>query len=133
MPLFGDDEVQKNIDRWYSGARKILATTMDEIGAILEGYAKTHHPWTPRTGHTDQSTRGGIGEATENYITTYITAGMDYDVFLELAREGKWSWLYPAVEANSELIKKKLEEAIYTMTGGHAAPDISTDIGVGEA
>jgi len=132
MPLFGDEEVQRNLDRWYSGAMAILRTTMDEIGAILEGYAKSHHLWTPRTGATDVSTRGRIGEATENFITVYLSAGMDYDVFLELAREGKWSWLYPAVVANSDLIKHKLEQAVYIMTGGHAAPDIKTDIGVGE-
>lgn len=85
---------------------------MEEIAAILEGYAKTHHDWIPRTGDTDVSTRGFINEVTPKMISVALTAGMDYDVFLELAHEGKWAWLWPAVEENLDLIKRKLSSIV---------------------
>jgi hypothetical protein len=108
--LRGQEEVFRNLDKWYSeGILKKAATVMEEIAAILEGYSKSHHPWNPRTGATDTSTRGFIAEATPQVITAVLTAGMEYDIFLELSREGKWAWLWPAVEANMELIRQKLQ------------------------
>lgn len=129
--LQGDKEVLANLDRWYSGKLLVLRRAMDNIGRILEGYAKSHHPWTPRTGHTDLSTRGKISAATQEYIETVISAGMDYDVYLELAREGKWAWLYPAVVANEDLIKSIITKAFHE-AGVSGAPNISTNIGTGE-
>ena len=107
--LRGQAEVTQNLDRWYQGRLAKAREAMEEIAVILEGYAKSHHPWTPRTGHTDVSTRGFIAEATPKIITAVLTAGMAYNVFLELCHEGRWSWLWPAVEENLPLIRQKLE------------------------
>lgn len=111
MPLKGLAEVERNLNKWYSdGIMARARQAMEEIAALLDGYAKTHHPWTPRTGHTDVSTRGFISEVTPKIITAVLTAGMAYDVFLELAREGKWAWLWPTIQANLDMIKSKLQE-----------------------
>ncbi len=75
----------------------------DEIAHLLESYAKSNHPWKPDTGATDVSTRGFVEDAGE-VINIYLTAGMDYDIFLELARDGKWAWLFPAILANQDRI-----------------------------
>ena len=107
--LRGQAEVERNLERWYKDGIMLRARhVMEEIGSLLEGYAKTHHPWTPDTGHTDISTRGFIAKATPLMIQTVLTAGMEYDVFLELARDGKWAWLWPAIEANLPEIKRLL-------------------------
>lgn len=108
MLLTGIDTVQHNLERYYQGVLRKAAQVMEEIAALLEGYAKTNHEWMPDTGATDVSTRGFIAAATPMVITTVLSAGMAYDVFLELARGGKWAWLWPAVEANLEAIKLKL-------------------------
>jgi hypothetical protein len=109
--LRGADEVQRNLQKWYKdGILAEAARAMEEIMAVLEGYAKTHHPWTPDTGATDVSTRGFIAAATPKIIIGILTAGMAYDVFLELAHDGKWSWLWPAIEANEDFIKKRLKD-----------------------
>lgn len=107
--LRGQEEVLRNLDHWYhDGILKQAATAMEEIAALLEGHAKSNHPWKPDTGATDVSTKGFIAEATPLVITAVLTAGMSYDVFLELARDGKWAWLWPAIEANMDEIKAKL-------------------------
>lgn len=111
MPLKGLAEVERNLDRWYRhGIYAKARQAMEEIAALLEGYAKTHHPWTPQTGHTDVSTRGFISEATPKVITAVLSAGVAYDIFLELARDGKWAWIWPAIEANRDMIRSKLQE-----------------------
>jgi hypothetical protein len=97
-------EVQKNIAALYAGTRKNLVNGMREVCSLLEGYAKNNHPWTARTGNTDNSTDARIVSATIDEITAALTAGMDYDVFLELARSGRWAWLMPAIMANQDKI-----------------------------
>jgi hypothetical protein len=108
--LTGQDEVQRNLDKWYTGELHKARVAMEEICVLLQGYAKTHHPWTPETGATDVSTIAFISEATPLVITAVLTAGMEYNVFLETARKGKWAWLWPAIEANEHEIKRILEE-----------------------
>jgi hypothetical protein len=111
--LRGQDQVVANLEKWYrDGILRKAATAMEEIAALLEGYAKANHPWMPDTGNTDTSTRGFIAEATPKVITAVLSAGMAYDVFLELARQGQWAWLWPAVEENFDEIKRKLESIV---------------------
>ena len=103
-----EDDVIRNLEAWYGDIIRRAHQAMEEITAILEDYAKSHHKWKPDTGATDVSTRGFIAEVTPAVITAVLTAGMEYDIFLELAREGKWSWLWPAIEANKDVIERKL-------------------------
>jgi hypothetical protein len=128
--LRGLEQVERNLDLWYQGRLATLRRAMEEIAAVLEAYAKTNHPWTSRTSHTVQSIRGQIGEATRDYIKVYLSAGMDYDVFLELAREGKWAWLFPAVEANVDKIKQILASAL-KQAGVEPYPVIGLNVGIG--
>ncbi len=127
--LRGLDQIEQNLDRLQEQIRKKVERAANEIAALLKGYAKTHHAWIPRTGNTDVSTKGTV-EAAEDIITIYLSAGMEYDVFLELAREGKWSWLFPAVEAYEDVIRAKLETILGKGTKFSQGEGIETDIGI---
>lgn len=94
----GLEVVMGNLTRYAEAMHSALMQAADEIAHLLAAHAKTHHAWQPVTGATDASTQAGILEATQEYVTVALSAGMDYDVFLELARAGKWAWLWPAVE-----------------------------------
>ena len=101
----GFDDVRRNMEEVLRNQmRKKAESAMDEVGHYLANYAKDNHLWTPRTGDTDRSTVGGLYESTAEYVRAVLSAGMTYDVFLELAREGRWAWLNPAVEANQSAI-----------------------------
>lgn len=93
-----------NLDKMQRTWEDGIADAADEIAHLLAAYAKANHPWKPRTGNTDNSTTGTIATITKEYALIVLSAGMEYDVFLELARQGKWSWLWPAVEANEKRI-----------------------------
>ena len=126
----GLNEVLANLDKYLLSVHAALHRAGEEIGFLLENYAKTHPGTTPRaagwiypgggvkrrwrtggvgwgdvTGATQQSTRGRISAETAEYVEVALSAGMDYDVFMELARQGKWAWLWPAVIANENNIK----------------------------
>ena len=106
----GEQLVLQGLEGYIKGLRKAAEDAAGEIAALLESYAKTHHPWTPRTGATDASTRGFVAENSEKLILIVLTAGMDYDKFLELAHGGKWAWLWPAVIDNKTRIKQILQK-----------------------
>ncbi len=100
----GAEGVVANLAAWGERMLRAASEAAAEIAAFLEGYAKSHHPWTPRTGATDVSTAGSWGRLAGDLFEVILSAGMDYDVFLELAHDGKWSWLWPAIEGNRDEI-----------------------------
>jgi hypothetical protein len=109
VEIRGLDVVLGNLERLGSDFVRKRHDAADEIGHLLADYAKAHHKWGnpysagyEPTGATDTSTKGDIVEETTEYVMVALSAGMDYDVFLELARRGRWAWLAPAVEANRE-------------------------------
>jgi hypothetical protein len=98
--ITGLETVLHNLDARIAALHKGAHTAAEEIAALLETYAKGHHSWKPDTGATDVSTRGEIVQETAELITIVLSAGMDYDIYLELARGGKYAWLWPAIENN---------------------------------
>ena len=110
MAITGLDNVLRRLDIAAAGMRANALAAAQEIAALLETYAKQNHPWTPDTGATDASTRGTVIDAGD-IITIVLSAGMDYDKFLELARGGKWAWLWPAVTDNADAIRDILRRA----------------------
>lgn len=97
-------EVRRNIELLYAGERKAIVDAFKEIASLLSDWAKTHHEWMPRTGNTDASTRAEIVKAGVDEMVLELSAGMEYDQFLELAHSGRWAWLWPAMTANQERI-----------------------------
>jgi len=144
MILQGEAEVMRNLERWYSGAQAGAARAMQNIAVLLENYAKAHHGTTPRaagwvyphgkdagtrrwrpagigwgdvTSATQQQTRGFVSRVTQNEIEVVLTAGTEYAPKLELARNGRWAWLWPAVEANRGRMVAEVTERIGSEAG----------------
>ena len=67
----------------------------------FENYAKSHRPWTDRTGHARQRLVGWV-ETLSNKVRVYIGHGVNYGVYLELAHEKKYAILQPTVNAMSK-------------------------------
>lgn len=109
MAVGGFREVEKALDDLEREIHRRTVRAGDEIGHYLANYAKTHHLWTPRTGATDVSTVGGVYEETREYVRVVLSAGMSYDVWLEILNSGRWAWLRPAVEASQGQIMRILE------------------------
>lgn len=67
----------------------------------FENYAKSHRPWTDRTGHARQRLVGWV-ETLSDKVRIYIGHGVNYGVYLELAHEKKYAILQPTVNAMSK-------------------------------
>jgi hypothetical protein len=106
--------VFSNIDRFGNSLRRAGRKASDEIAILLEDYAKANHLWQPITGQTDATTETLIRESA-GQIEITLSAGTPWAIFLEMAREGKFAWLWPAIEANQanirEILRRHLGDA----------------------
>lgn len=63
-------------------------------------------PYWDETGDTTRSIKGEVVEVSAELVRGVLSAGMDYDIYLELAREGKWAFLWPTIVAHKDDIEK---------------------------
>lgn len=68
----------------------------ETVAKDFESYAKSHRPWTDRTGAARQRLNG-YTESILNGIRICIAHGVSYGIFLELAHEKKYAILEPTV------------------------------------
>lgn len=126
----GIETIVKNLEALEGRFLEATVKAAEEIAHFLANDAKVNHGDTPRaagwvypgggikrrwrpagkgygdvTGHTTQSISGDVVEITREYVMLALSAGMDYDVFLEKARQGKWAFLWPAVTRNRDVIE----------------------------
>ena len=115
----GADQVLANLDKWVKQQQNAAEVAMSEVMAALEGWAKVEHRWgNPYskgyrpTGNLANSIRGEVAEVTPDHVRGVLSAGMEYAIFLELARDGKWAWLWPVIIRHEQDIIKILRNRL---------------------
>lgn len=123
----GADMVLAGLEEFAASLNAKASLAMEEVAAALKGWAKSEHggdgpvnaqpsiavngerrnpphdpPFWDLTGATTNSIKGGIAEVSKSLISAYLSAGMDYDVELELARDGKWAFLWPTITRHKD-------------------------------
>lgn len=115
----GLNNVLQNLDTVTDKMEASAKAAMETVTDALENWAKTEHTYTDRTSNLTNSIRGFVGEAMQQGVLTgYLTAGMEYGVFLELARSGKWAFLWPVIEKHQADILQLLSSGMADALGG---------------
>ena len=109
MPVTGMEEAQRKLVEVALLLQERAKVAVEEVMAALEGWAKSEHLYTDRTANTTVSIKGQVAEASALLVRGVLSAGMDYDVYLELARDGKWAFLWPTIEKHKDDIRKMIE------------------------
>lgn len=102
MPTSGTETVQLRLAAITKQIQENAETAVAEVMAALEGWAKAEHPYTDRTGNNTASITGEVAEVSAQLVRGVLSAGMDYSVFLELAKDGKWAFLWPVIERHKD-------------------------------
>ncbi len=97
---FGD-QTKEYLERKKAG----LYALLQNWAGTMEGYAKSHAPWTDRTGHARQSLHGGVDTDDDRFIF-YLSHGVEYGIWLELARGGNYAIVRPTVDAHLPRIRR---------------------------
>jgi len=101
---FGD-ETREYIKRKKAG----LYALLDNWAGQLEGYAKTHAPWTDRTGHARQSLHGGVDIRGDQQVL-YLSHGVEYGIHLESKHSGNYAIVGPTVDVHLPRIRKTVTD-----------------------
>jgi hypothetical protein len=75
----------------------------------LEGHAKTHAPWTDRTGAARNRLQG-YTEPRPSAIRVNLAHGVDYGLWLELANEKKYATVAPTINNLSQEVFNGLDK-----------------------
>jgi len=92
--------------REYIGRKQAgLYALLENWGGQLEGYAKTHAPWTDRTSHARQSLHGGVDIRGEQQVL-YLSHGVEYGIWLENAHGGNYAIVGPTADVHLPRIRQ---------------------------
>ncbi|ADQ06506.1 conserved hypothetical protein [Caldicellulosiruptor hydrothermalis 108] len=100
------DKTREKIERKKAG---LYALLLDWAGN-LEAYAKENAPWTDRTGNARQGLHGGVDINGKDSYTLYLSHGVEYGIWLELAHDGNYAIVGPTIDAHLQRIKETIKE-----------------------
>ena len=106
------------LELYVEGLKKNIEWAADVIAEKLTYYTRNTHPWVDDTWRTRQTTEATVVKDSDDLTLIILHSGMSYDVFLELAHDGKWAYLLPAIEANKGFILSVLAAAGARVSGG---------------
>ena len=109
MAVTGIDAVQLALADVARQIQDRAETAIAEVMDALEGWAKSEHAYIDRTSNTTNSIKGQVAEVSAALVRGVLSAGMEYDVFLELARDGKWAFLWPTIERHKDEILQMIQ------------------------
>lgn len=104
----GAAQVIGNLSRLDAATQARAEQALTAVMLALEGWARTEHTFMNRTGLLQASIRGFVDENRGPLLTGILSAGMEYGVFVELARQGKWAFLRPVIEGHQDQIARIL-------------------------
>lgn len=64
----------------------------------IEAYAKSNRKWTDRSGLAKANIRAEVSKPQSNYIRITLSHGVDYGIWLELAKEKRYAIIKPTIE-----------------------------------
>lgn len=91
--------IKNGLDRMLSQAA--LLVYCETVAKKFESYAKHNRPWKDRTGRARQGLTGYV-QNTGKGFKICIAHTVDYGIWLEYARERKYSILEPTVRNNQD-------------------------------
>lgn len=106
----GVETIQANMLDYATRVRLAALQIAYYLAPMMEEYAKDNAPWTDRTGNARQGLQGFVEDVSETIVDIYISHGMDYGKWLELAHAGRYAILWPTIQAHMPVITGMLEE-----------------------
>ena len=108
MKTFGFPDAVKNLQGWAVDRAIAERAAMDGLCAQLQAWAIAEHEWQNDRPYTESTIRAYVVEATVSGTTLRLEADFDAGLWLELARDGRWAWLWPVVMNHIDDIKATL-------------------------
>jgi len=76
---------------------------------VLETYARKNAPWTDRTSNARTGLHTWVEELSKDIVVLYLSHSVYYGIFLETRAAGRWSAVWPAIQAHLPKITAMLK------------------------
>jgi hypothetical protein len=96
--MSGADQVNRSLNDWAARRRAAVIALAQDWAGELEGRAKEEAPWKDRTGNARNGLRGETMVGRDE-VKIALAHSIEYGVFLELARDGRYAILKPTLDA----------------------------------
>lgn len=93
---FDDSDLNYGLDAFSDRALSAIEMYAETVAKDFESYAKSNRPWHDRTGNARMRLNGYVTKNDVRYRIN-LAHGVDYGLWLEMAREKRYAILEPTV------------------------------------
>lgn len=101
----------KGFSQFSTKSEAAIWMYVDTSALKLQNYARSHRPWTDRTGAARQRLTG-TPQTTDNGYRIRLAHGVDYGIWLELAHEKRFAIIEPTIQAEGPEIMKGFQRLL---------------------
>ena len=105
----GADRMVNRIGEYGEAIHFAVRQVAEYFRAVLETYAKENAPWEDRTANARQTLHALVDDLAKDVVALYLSHGVTYGLWLEIANGGKYAVIWPTIEAHLEAIAKMLK------------------------
>ena len=102
-------QLKQNFNQFAGSIKDIVHALTDAKFNEMVNYAKANAVWTDRTGNARKSIEQ-VDLSDDNMVRFYLTIGVDYGIWLEVANDGKYRILQPTLTIYEPEIMKMLDQ-----------------------
>jgi hypothetical protein len=96
---FSPADLAANVEKYGTKVLDAVVATAEIIGREAEDFAKSTAPWTDRTGAARAGLQGYSEAIARTLVQIYLTHGVDYGIWLEIAMGMRYQVILPTLEA----------------------------------
>lgn len=99
VEIIGIENLVSNLSKYSDRLLESVVTACQMSQALIVNDAKNDHPYVDRTGNLTNSIQPGEIEITDDEVTAYVEANMEYATFVEFgtSRAKPYPFLTPAM------------------------------------
>ncbi len=110
----------RNIQAWANqftqdvidALEQALSQIVDKYAPQIESWMKANAKWTDRTANARQALRGDTEKIVRQSYNIVLTHGVEYGKWLELANQGRYSIIQPALDYWTPIIMAEVARVI---------------------
>jgi len=109
--------LMQNMNQFGENIKNVVHDLTEAKFIEMVNFAKTNAIWIDRTGNARQSI-DSVDLSSGNVVKFYLTIGVDYGIWLEVANDGKYGILQDTLTIYEPEIIDMLEQVGVALTGG---------------
>jgi hypothetical protein len=104
----GVPQMQANCGVYAGKVMQAVTAVLEYFKPIFETYAKQNAPWTDRSANARQTLYADVQALAREVVGLFLAHGMDYGLWLEVRWSGKFSIIWPTIQAHLNQITTML-------------------------